>query len=162
MDDSSVEIETGLPHHKKAWSQHDLLASTLSEYVNVLSKNGGRWPAWQVASSDETIHDDLIQLNAHLEKLGWMGKLTKDEEWVITVFPAPERQFPRVNTVLVFWGLSLLTLTLAGDQWMSNARPSEGWFHSSSLVDALLGYTLPVLIVLLIASQIQRLSLIHI
>ena len=156
MDDSSVEIESGLAHHKKAWSQHDLLASTLSEYVNVLRKNGGRWPAWQVASSDETIHDDLIKLNAHLEKLGWMGKLTRDEEWVITVFPAPERQFPRMNTVLMFWGLSLLTLTLAGDHWMSNARPTEGWFHSSSFIDALLGYTLPVLLVLLVASQIQR------
>ena len=156
MDDSSVEIQTGLAHHQKAWSQHDLLASTLSEYVNVLRKNGGRWPAWQVASSDETIHDDLIKLNAHLEKLGWMGKLTRDEEWVITVFPAPERQFPRMNTVLMFWGLSLLTLTLAGDHWMSNARPTEGWFHTSSLIDALLGYTLPVLVVLLIASQIQR------
>ncbi|RJU87305.1 MAG: hypothetical protein DWC05_02450 [Candidatus Poseidoniales archaeon] len=156
MDDSLVEIEPGLAHHKKAWSQHDLLASTLSEYVNVLRKNGGRWPAWQVASSDETIHDDLIKLNAHLEKLGWMGKLTQDEEWVITVFPAPERQFPRMNSVLMFWGLSLLTLTLAGDHWMSNARPTEGWFHSSSLIDALLGYTLPVLLVLLVASQIQR------
>tara|TARA_A200000159_G_scaffold164057_2_gene192320 strand:+ start:407 stop:2941 length:2535 start_codon:yes stop_codon:yes gene_type:complete len=156
LDDSLVEIEPGLAHHKKAWSQHDLLASTLSEYVNVLRKNGGRWPAWQVASSDETIHDDLIKLNAHLEKLGWMGKLTQDEEWVITVFPAPERQFPRMNSVLMFWGLSLLTLTLAGDHWMSNARPTEGWFHSSSLIDALLGYTLPVLLVLLVASQIQR------
>jgi len=156
LDDLSVEIESGLAHHKKAWSQHDLLASTLSEYVNVLRKNGGRWPAWQVASSDETIHDDLIKLNAHLEKLGWMGKLTRDEEWVITVFPAPERQFPRMNTVLMFWGLSLLTLTLAGDHWMSNARPTEGWFHSSSFIDALLGYTLPVLLVLLVASQIQR------
>ena len=156
MDDSAVEIESGLPHHKNAWSQHDLLASTLSEYVNVLGKNGGRWPAWQVASSDETIHDDLIQLNAHLEKLGWMGKLTRDEEWVITVFPTPERQFPQSKTVLMFWGLSLLTLTLAGDHWMSNARPSGGWFHTSSLVDALVGYTLPVLVVLLVASQIQR------
>ena len=156
LDDSSVEIESGLAHHKKAWSQHDLLASTLSEYVSVLRKNGGRWPAWQVASSDETIHDDLIKLNAHLEKLGWMGKLTRGEEWVITVFPAPERQFPRRNTVLMFWGLSLLTLTLAGDYWMSNARPLEGWFHTSPLIDALLGYTFPVLIVLLIASQIQR------
>ena len=115
MDDSSEAIESGMAHHKKAWSQHDLLASTLSEYLDVVQKDGGRWPAWTVASSNDDIHGDLIRLNAHLDRLGWMGKLTKGEPWVITVFPVPERQFPRPNTVLMFWALSLLTLTLAGD-----------------------------------------------
>ncbi|MBN29176.1 MAG: hypothetical protein CMB34_00745 [Euryarchaeota archaeon] len=156
MDESTPDIETGLPHHKKAWSQHDLLASTLSEYVDVLQKNGGRWPSWQIAPSSDDVHADIVRLNVHLEKLGWMAKLTKDEQWVVTVFPAPERQFPRRNTVLLFWGLSLLTLTLAGDHWMSNARPTEGWFHSSAFIDALLGYTLPVLSVLFVASMVQR------
>ena len=156
MDESTPDIETGLPHHKKAWSQHDLLASTLSEYVDVLQKNGGRWPSWQIAPSSDDVHADIVRLNVHLEKLGWMAKLTKDEQWVVTVFPAPERQFPRRNTVLLFWGLSLLTLTLAGDHWMSNARPTDGWFHSSAFIDALLGYTLPVLSVLFVASMVQR------
>ena len=97
-----------------------------------------------------------FRLNSHLEKLGWMAKLTKDERWVLTVFPAPERQFPRSNTMLLFWVLSLLTLTLAGDHWMSNARPTEGWFHSSAFLDALLGYTLPILVVLFASSLVQR------
>ncbi len=156
MDDSSEAIESGLPHHKKAWSQHDLLASTLSEYVDVVQKDGGRWPAWTVASPNDDIHGDLLRLNTHLDRLGWMGKLTKGEPWVITVFPVPERQFPRFNTVLMFWVLSLLTLTLAGDHWMSKARPEGGWLHTSSFIDALLGYTLPVLLVLAVASQLQR------
>ena len=156
MDHSPEAIESGLPHHKKPWSQHDLLASTLSEYVDVLQQNGGRWPSWTVSSPTDDIHQDLIRLNSHLDRLGWMGKLTKDEPWVITVFPRPERQFPRFNTVLVFWLLSLLTLTLAGDHWMSKARPDAGWFHGSPFVDALLGYTLPVLLVLALASQVQR------
>ncbi len=156
MDHSPEAIESGLPHHKKPWSQHDLLASTLSEYVDVLQQNGGRWPSWTVSSPTDDIHQDLIRLNGHLDRLGWMGKLTKDEPWVITVFPRPERQFPRFNTVLVFWLLSLLTLTLAGDHWMSKARPDAGWFHGSPFVDALLGYTLPVLLVLALASQVQR------
>ena len=156
MDDSSEAIESGMAHHKKAWSQHDLLASTLSEYLDVVQKDGGRWPAWTVASSNDDIHGDLIRLNAHLDRLGWMGKLTKGEPWVITVFPVPERQFPRPNTVLMFWALSLLTLTLAGDHWMSKARPEGGWFHASALIDSFLGYTLPVLVVLALASQLQR------
>ncbi len=128
MDEPTPDVGTGLPHHKKAWTQHDLLASTLSDYVDVLQKNGGRWPSWQIAPSSDNVHDDVVRLNSHLEKLGWMAKLTKDERWVLTVFPAPERQFPRSNTMLLFWVLSLLTLTLAGDHWMSNARPTEAGF----------------------------------
>ena len=156
MDEPTPDVATGLPHHKKAWTQHDLLASTLSDYVDVLQKNGGRWPSWQIAPSSDNVHDDVVRLNSHLEKLGWMAKLTKDERWVLTVLPAPERQFPRSNTMLLFWVLSLLTLTLAGDHWMSNARPTEGWFHSSAFLDALLGYTLPILVVLFASSLVQR------
>ncbi len=102
------------------------------------------------------MHGDLIQLNAHLERLGWMAKLTKDEDYVVTIFPTPERQFPRTNTVVLFWALSFLTLTLAGDLWMARARPTGGWFHSSSLVDALIGYTLPAMLTVFLASSLQR------
>lgn len=146
-----------LPHQSKAWSQHDLLASILSQHLNVHGADGGRWPSWVVSSSSQSIHDDVVALNRHLERLGWMGKLTRHEEgWKFTAFPRPERQFPRINTMLVFWGLSLLTLTLAGNHWMSPNRPENGWLHPSSLVDGLLGYALPVLVVLGLASAIQR------
>ena len=85
-----------------------------------------------------------------------MAKLTKDEDYVVTIFPTPERQFPRTNTVVLFWALSFLTLTLAGDLWMARARPTGGWFHSSSLVDALIGYTLPAMLTVFLASSLQR------
>tara|TARA_Y100001954_G_scaffold238646_1_gene307320 strand:- start:10919 stop:13450 length:2532 start_codon:yes stop_codon:yes gene_type:complete len=156
MSEDSSATPTGLPHHKNAWTQHELLGSTLQSYFTVLRKNGGRWPSWFVAPREDDVHGDLMALNAHLDRLGWMAKLTKDEDWVVTVFPAPERQFPRVNTIVLFWVLSFLTLTLAGDLWMAGARPAEGWFHSSSLVDALIGYTLPVMLVIFVASTIQR------
>ena len=156
VSELSTDTATGLPHQKKAWSQHDLLASTLQNYFNVLRKNGGRWPSWCVDGRTDDVHADLMNLNAHLKRLGWMAKLTKDDDWVVTVFPTPERQFPRMNTVLLFWALSFLTLTLAGDLWMSGARPTGGWFHTSSLVDALLGYTLPAMVLLFVASSVQR------
>lgn len=85
-----------------------------------------------------------------------MAKLTRNEGWVITVFPSPERQFPRMNTVLVFWLLSGLTLTLAGHFWMTSSRPADGWLHPSSFLDALLGYTLPILAVIFVASFLQQ------
>jgi hypothetical protein len=155
MDDDTVD-QTGLPHHKNAWTQHELLASILASYVNVIGEHGGRWPSWTVASDDKDIHAVVNDVNAHLFRLGWMAKLTKDDDWVLTVFPTPERQFPRLNTTMMFWFLSLLTLTLAGDLWMSPNRSTTGWFHSSSLVDAFLGYTLPILLTLYVASLVQR------
>ena len=155
MSDESLD-QTALPHHRHAWSQHDLLASTLSQYVEVHGENGGRWPAWSISPKSDDVHDDLKQLNRHLDRLGWMAKLTRNEGWVLTVFPAPERQFPRFNTLLIFWVLSALTLTLAGHFWMTSSRPAEGWFHASSFVDALLGYTLPVLAVIFVASFVQQ------
>jgi hypothetical protein len=39
---------------------------------------------------------------------------------------------------------------------MEGSRPSGGWFHNSSFLDAVLGYTLPVLGSLFIASHIQK------
>ena len=157
MDMAEEALESvGLPHQKKAWSQHELLASVLSNYLQVHASDGGRWPSWNVSAQSDDIHQDVNDLNAHLERLGWMGKLTRDEGWKFTVFPRPERQFPRMNTLLLFWVLSALTLTLAGDVWMSSSRPVEGWFNSTTLVDALLGYTLPILLVLLLASTLQR------
>lgn len=147
----------GLPHQKKAWSQHELLASILSNHLHVHASDGGRWPSWSVSKQSEDIHQDLNALNAHLERLGWMGKLTRDDVgWKVTVLPRPERQFPRGNTLVLFWTLSILTLTLAGDVWLSSSRPAEGWFHTSNLVDALLGYTLPIVLVLVVASTVQR------
>ena len=153
---SIQDTESGLPHQKKAWSQHDLLASVLSSYVDIVHEKGGRWPSWGVSSRTENIHADLKQVNAHLDRLGWMAKLTKDEAWVMTVFPIPERQFPRVNSLVAFWILSFFTLTLAGNVWMSSVRPDGGWFHSSTFLDAVLGYALPVMVLLFCASFVQR------
>lgn len=114
--DESPTAEDSLPHHKRAWSQHDLLESILSTYVHIQSENGGRWPSWCVMPvGEKDIHEELIGINQHLERLGWMAKLTREDDWVLTVFPAPERQFPRINSVFLFWALSVLTLTLAGD-----------------------------------------------
>ncbi len=150
------DLPQQLGHHKESWDQHELLGSVLSSYFDILQHTGGRWPSWKVSySGDASIHEGLIVANRHLERLGWMAKLTMDEGWVVTVFPLPERQFPRLNTVLLFWGLSFLTLTLAGDVWMNSARPTDGWFSSSSFMDAVVGYTLPVMACLLAASFIQ-------
>ena len=60
VSELSTDASTGLPHQKKAWSQHDLLASTLQNYFNVLRKNGGRWPSWRVEGQTDDVHACLL------------------------------------------------------------------------------------------------------
>ena len=85
-----------------------------------------------------------------------MVKLEIGEPWLLQIIPLPERQFPATKTLMSFWFLSMLTATLAGMYWMDGSRPEGGWFSNSAFVDALVGYTLPIFGVILIASLAQR------
>ena len=155
---AQTDVQDGLLHHRHAWSQHELLASILSRYVHVQGEQGGRWPSWQVSPHEgENIHTVLGHLNQHLHRLGWMVRLSTNEGyWMMTVFPIPERQFPRIKTVGIFWVLSTLTLTLAGDQWIESSRTPSGWFVNSTLLDAFFCYTLPILFAFFLASNVQK------
>jgi hypothetical protein len=143
--------------HKSIWSQQDLLKTILDRSFVVHGSIGGTvLPAWNVSvQADQDVHEQLILLNKHLVKLGWMGKLLIDEPWVVQILPIPERQFPIKALHLMMWGLTTLTLTLAGAYWLDGATPTGGWFTQSTFLDALLGYTLPVLGSLFIASHLQ-------
>jgi hypothetical protein len=144
--------------HKTAWSQQDLLHTILGRYFNVHGVIGGTvLPAWKVSTNgQEDAHEQLIALNNHLVKLGWMGKLLLDEPWVVQILPLPERQFPGRSFQAVMWMLTALTLTLAGSYWIKGATPAGGWFSETPLLDAVVGYTLPVLASIYVASHVQR------
>ena len=164
--DDSVELNSSLesmPTHRTEWKQHDLLFTVLSRYFYVASNmSGGVLPTWVVSpKEDKEIDVCLDEANAYLEKLGWAAKLSQGEEWIVQLFPLPERQFPSFNITFLLWSFSALTLTLAGAYWMEGSRPSGGWFHNSSFLDAVLGYTLPVLGSLFIASHIQKRIALH-
>ena len=144
--------------HKSLWSQQDLLQTILERFYHVHGVIGGTvLPAWNVSTKgEEDAHDQLLNLNRHLSKLGWMGKLLIDEPWVVQILPIPERQFPVRTFHWLMWSLSALTLTLAGAYWIKGATPEGGWFSDSVFVDAVIGYTLPVLLSLFAASHLQR------
>lgn len=159
-DDSLADdsLQESMPAHRSEWKQHDLLASILNRFF-YLSNNmsGGILPAWAVSPKDDKDIDDCLnEANAHLKKLGWAAKLSQNEGWVVQLFPIPERQFPSRNVTLMMWTFSALTLTLAGAYWMDGSRPSGGWFSDSTFTDSVLGYTLPVLGSLFVASHIQK------
>jgi len=162
----SVEANSSLesmPTHRSEWKQHDLLFTILNRYFYVASDmSGGVLPTWVVSpKNDKKIDDCLDEANAYLKKLGWAAKLSQGEEWVVQLFPLPERQFPSSNLTLWMWAFSALTLTLAGAYWMEGSRPSGGWFSNSTLLDAVIGYTLPVLGSLFIASHVQKRIALH-
>jgi hypothetical protein len=157
MDEMDGPNHQPLPHQRSAWDQIELLSAVVGRYVHIQHRHGASWPSWDVQTiEDDDIHEVVVRLNRHLAKLGWLAKLTRARSgWAITVLPLPERQFPRRMSVAMFWFLSALTLTLAADVWAGSVRPASGWFASSTLVDAFVGYALPVLTVLALASALQ-------
>ena len=159
-DDSSLE---SLPSHRTEWKQHDLLATILRRYFYVASHmSGGFLPTWVVSPKEgKDIDESLKQANTYLHKLGWAAKLSRTEEWIVQLIPLPERQFPSRNLTLIMWMVSALTLTLAGAYWMEGSRPTGGWFADSTFVDAVFGYTFPVLLCIFIASIIQKRTAAH-
>ena len=143
--------------HKESWSHRELIQRILSRYCYVLEDIGGRSPAYVVSEKeDEDMHEVLESINNHLKPLGYNARLYPDEPWIVQVIADPVRQWPSPRFVLTMWVLSLLTTVYAGERWMSDARPSGGWFVENTSLDAFIGYTLPLFTVLLMASFLQK------
>ena len=155
--DDLIEIEQ-LIAQKKSWNQRQLLESILKRYFHLYGEIGGsRWPIWKADVKDgQDIHETIEIANDYLQKLGWMIKLEFGEPWILQVLPLPERQFPSTKSLVIIWSLTAFSLTLAGMYWMDGAIPDGGWFHKSLMVDAIIGYVIPVISVMLIASFVQK------
>ncbi len=155
--DNSEPIEQ-LNVHKKTWNQKQLLESILKRYFHLYGEMGGsRWPIWKAdVIDDNDAHETLERANLYLGKLGWMVKLEFGEPWILQVLPLPERQFPSTKSVVGIWTLTSIFLTVAGMYWMDGTIPEGGWFHSSLMLDAIIGYVIPVVSVMLLASFVQK------
>ncbi|MEC7167821.1 MAG: hypothetical protein VXW14_02400 [Candidatus Thermoplasmatota archaeon] len=139
--------------HKDAWNQKDLLEGVVQRYLTVRSHVGGLWPTWEVES--DALEEKLAELNTYLERLGWMARLRRGDVNQLTTLPLPHRQFPGSRIHFYMWTASLITLILSAVRWMDHGRPSHGWFADSVYLDALIGFALPVLFTLVLASYIQ-------
>ncbi|NCG42288.1 MAG: hypothetical protein GWO84_01955 [Euryarchaeota archaeon] len=158
MDDdsnSTVDLEQ-MTAHKKAWDQHALLGNILSREYYLIEQIGGRWPSWIIdVKQDGDVHDSLKKINSHIAKLGWMARLSNDDPWLVTILPMPDRQFPTIKVHLFLWSMTALTATLAGSLWIENTLPEGGWFGYGLFLDSFIGFTLPILATLFLASVIQ-------
>jgi len=152
-----VSEEEVIPAHKESWTRRELLQRVLSRHCHVLEDIGGRVPTYLVSQKeDEDMHEVLISINQHLEKLGYSARLYPDDPWILQLIPDPIHQWPSPRFVASMWLLSLLTTLLAGEMWMEGARPEDGWFFSNVTLDAFVGYTLPLFGALFIASFAQK------
>ena len=139
--------------HKDAWNQKDLLEGIVRRYVIVRSHVGGLWPTWEIES--DQLDENFIELNAYLERLGWMARLRRGDVIQLTTLPLPHRQFPGSRIHLYMWTASIITLLLSAVRWMDSGRPEGGWFTESVYLDGLVGFALPILGTLLLASFVQ-------
>lgn len=139
--------------HKDAWNQKDLLEGIVQRYLTIRSHVGGLWPTWEVES--DQLEEKLTELNRYLEGLGWMARLRRGDVNQLTTLPLPHRQFPGSRIHFYMWSASLITLLLSAVRWMDHGRPAGGWFADSIYLDALIGFTIPILVSLFLASYIQ-------
>tara|TARA_B100001094_G_scaffold198330_1_gene192424 strand:- start:2067 stop:4532 length:2466 start_codon:yes stop_codon:yes gene_type:complete len=153
MSESDDIDLTPLSAHKNTWTQRDLLAGIIGRYMTVKSHLGGLWPTWDVEA--EHLDKRLIELNSYLEKLGWMARLRRGENNQLTALPLPHSQFPGRRIHVYMWIASIITVLLSGVRWMDSGRPEGGWFAESVYLDAFIGYVLPILFTLGIASFAQ-------
>ena len=153
MSDSDDAQLPPISVHKDAWNQKDLLEGIVQRYVTVRSHVGGLWPTWEIES--DQLDDNFTELNAYLERLGWMARLRRGDVTQLTTLPLPHRQFPGSRIHLYMWTASVITLLLSAVRWMDNGRPTGGWFTDSVYLDGLIGFVLPILGTLLLASYVQ-------
>ena len=146
-----------IPVHSESWNNRELMERILSRYCIVIEDIGGRSPTYLISEKEnDDIHDVLKSINQHLSPLGYSARLYPDDPWILQLIPDPIMQWPSPRFVLTMWILSMLTTVYAGEKWMSDARPSGGWFVENAALDALIGYTIPLFGVLIIASFIQK------
>lgn len=151
-----TEAET-ISVHAKSWNNRELFHSILSRYCVVLEDLGGRSPTYLISEKKgQDIHDVLEEINNHLKKLGYSARLFPDEPWIIQLIPDPRYQWPSPRFVISMWLISLITTIYAAEKWMNSGRPVGGWFVENASLDAMVGYTLPIFLTLVIASHIQR------
>jgi len=149
--------EEFIPAHKDSWNRRELLQRVLSRHCHILEDIGGRTPTYLVAQKQgEDMHEALVSINQHLERLGYSARLYPDDPWILQLIPDPTRQWPSPRFVASMWILSLLTTLLAGEMWLDGARPDDGWFFSNVTLDAFVGYTLPLFGALIVASIVQK------
>ena len=140
-----------------AWTQQDLLLHIIHRYFDLGDEVMTR-QAWEVrAKSGRTDSEALIQLNKELEPLGYLSMLDRGNPPILSI-----SNYPVSPQIIANWQLSLVWLmmagflTMIGSTWLGRLDSTSTELDSELLRESMIFFTIPLMLVLAIASETRR------
>ena len=149
-----------LDHH--AWNQQELLQYVIERHF-ILGNEIVTGVAWQAqARGGISDSDALVELNSHLEELGWLAMLDAGQPNILSIAPYPvsEPMIPNWQNVAV-WSMMAGFLTLVGSVWQLRFNPDAASFDQDILRNSIIQFSLPIMFVLFLASDIRKRTASH-
>ncbi len=148
---------TPLKSHKTRWGQRELLERIVSRHFEINESLSGIWPAWIVNPIDDIDPSlALEELNQHLKKLDWMGKIFPDKPYVLKILPMPRGLFILGKKQLfVFWSLAFLSVWGMGVEWINGHQEQTSFFDYTTLFRSFMYYAVPLVGTLFLANIVQ-------
>ena len=149
-----------LDHH--AWNQQELLQYVIERHF-ILGNEIVTGVAWQAqARGGISDSDALVELNSHLEELGWLAMLDAGQPNILSIAPYPvsEPMIPNWQNIAV-WSMMAGFLTLVGSVWQLRFNPDAASFDQNILRNSLIQFSLPIMFVLFLASDIRKRTASH-
>ena len=141
----------------EAWDLSELIEHILTRHFNLGDEAIGGI-AWQVRSRDGGDESEsLLHVNRSLESLGWVAMLDEGDPPILSVAPRPIEQLLLPNwQLLSIWSMMSVFLTFVGSAWLLQFDADAGAFDPEILRQAVLYFTLPVVLTMALASEIRR------
>ena len=149
-----------LDHH--AWNQQELLQYVIERHF-ILGNEIVTGVAWQAqARGGISDSDALVELNSHLEELGWLAMLDAGQPNILSIAPYPvsEPMIPNWQNIAV-WSMMAGFLTLVGSVWQLRFNPDAASFDQDILRNSIIQFSLPIMFVLFLASDIRKRTASH-
>ena len=146
-----------LKSHKARWTQKELLGRIVSRHFDIHESLSGVWPAWIVNTIDDSDSSTaLTELNLHLEKLDWMGKIFPDKPYVLKILPKPRGLFILgKKQIFIFWVLAFLSIWGMGIEWINGHQEQTSLLNYNTLFRSLIYYAVPLVGTLFLANLTQ-------
>ena len=140
----------------ETWGSQELCEVIVSRYFD-LGNEGGISASWEVRGLDgKNTSDQLVRLNKHLEPLGMVGVLEDRNPPILSIarYPSSHSVLRTWQQVLV-WFLMAGFMTVVGASWLARYEPETSALQTSAFGQSALFFTLPIVVSLLIASQLR-------
>jgi hypothetical protein len=155
-EDESLEP---LPIDANLWSHRDLLERIISRHFRIIEEASGVDIGWQVelANHESNPTEQLDALNGHLRPLSWIALLQDGSPYDLIILPEPPLGDGLSNgQMIAVWSVFMLFTTLSAGAWLQLQQPSTTLLDGKILKEALLWFSLPLMLTLLIASDVRR------